>query len=792
MAGGAITVAPADAIAAPPRGGAQDVVSTAEIEDRAREAADTIRRAYTLARQVEAPTAEELARRLVRGQLLLDRDEPETAAVVFLDLLENHANTPAAKQASFYLAESLRKLDMTRWAAETYGGVLAARDNESVRFHQRALARLFEIGSPPRAQGFARRPGLSATPEARARLEAVGASTTLPSLPSVLADEDLARLERWLQGLPLDRRSPELAYSYGRYLYLRGLVGQGRQQLEIVAPLGAPLSEGGTARPYRVRASYIIAAAMIAMGETEGALERFRLITATPTVGPGDREIVQLAWMAQARIHHDAGDATAAVAAYRRISRDSAYFPEAMYEIAWTLLRAGRNDDAMQALDLLLIYDPDSPIVPEIKQLRGKIKIQERDWEGAEGEFLSLRKEFSELSARLGARLSVSVDATAYLSAVVAEDMANFEFDAIMPRDAARVAESIPRGAQARDAAREVGMLRTELDDLRALLGKMEAAVAAPERVRLFEDLGAQVSLLDATDRELVKLQEELIYRERVRARSAKVEQLDDRRRRMRRALDSYYKGDESRAVAAERTRALLERSHQQQLSIAGLRAQLVATERYYDTTKTEQKIDHGAFLRQAAEVHDEIARLQKASDTARDEAARLQTQLRFDDPVRARQRAALAQYGQFIFQMWGAIPHRAGTPDVGLFKAVAKLRAQLAEARSELDQGALRRLQRTVTILREERVNLDRYLAELGGVEGDSRALIGEVMAATFTDVVTELGHRVTRSEVGLLDVAWAIQEVEAETIRRLEQARDRDLVEVDSILQAGLEDLQ
>ena len=59
------------------------------------------------------------------------------------------------------------------------------------------------------------------------------------------------------------------------------------------------------------------------------------------------------------------------MAAYRKISRDSVYFPEAMYETAWTLLRAGQNEAAITALDLLLVYDPDSPIVPEIKQLRG-------------------------------------------------------------------------------------------------------------------------------------------------------------------------------------------------------------------------------------------------------------------------------------------------------------------------------------------------------------------------------------------------------------------------------------
>jgi hypothetical protein len=40
------------------------------------------------------------------------------------------------------------------------------------------------------------------------------------------------------------------------------------------------------------------------------------------------------------------------------------------------------------------------------------------------------------------------------------------------------------------------------------------------------------------------------------------------------------------------------------------------------------------------------------------------------------------------------------------------------------------------------------------------------------------------------LLDVAWAIQEVEAEEIRRLETTRERDLGELDRVLRQATED--
>src|SRR5690606_3364079 len=122
------------------------------------------------------------------------------------------------------------------------------------------------------------------------------------------------------------------------------------------------------------------------------ALDRFARITKARPSDPNDRQIVELAWLALARIHHDEGNVDDAVRAYRRIGRDSPYFPEAMYETAWTLMAAQQYEQAVQALDLLLVYDPDAPIAAEIKHLRGKVRIQQRDYEGAEEQFLALRR----------------------------------------------------------------------------------------------------------------------------------------------------------------------------------------------------------------------------------------------------------------------------------------------------------------------------------------------------------------------------------------------------------------
>lgn len=736
-------------------------------------------------------TEEELAKRVVTGQLMLAERDVESAAIVFLDVLENHPNSEAASQAQYFLGEALVLLGMDRWAIECFLANLIDHSNDGERFHQRSMARMFDLAVPRREEGFARRPGLSATPEVRARLEAIGMPVeTAP--PEGLVDEPtIQRIVLAVESLPVEQREIELRYAYGRWLYFNDKHDAAIASLDSVSPLDIPMTTGGVGAAWRVRAFYLAATATLAKGDVDDALARFDALTKAVPRTERDKRIVELGWLAIARIHHDQGQADLAVKAYRRISRDSPFFPEAMYETSWTLLAAGGHQQALQTLDLLLVYDPESPVVPEIKQLRGKVKIQRRDWTGAEGEFLELRREFDDLSKRLGKSLEAKGDAATYFSAVASEDMLHFSLGAVMPVEAVPVAETLPRAVQAVDLANEVGETELMLFETRVLLARMEEAVGAKERARLFLDLGAHLSSLDSADLDLLDLQEKLLGQARAGVSGAGLDEIETQRRALRKQVDNPLGDNSSRDDAAEQLRERAEEVHQLDLTIQALRAQLVATERYYDETRKDQQIDPQGFLNQAAELRDEIAGLEAEVATMEAEVGQAQTAIRFSDPWAEAQRQASDRYSEFLDRAFTAM--LAAKPSKTLRKLwdrANSLRDRVDAGRERLDEAAGRRLKRAIQIIREERVNLDAYQIELTDQEAAARDLVGVVMQASYRDVVGELANLVTRSEVGLLDVAWAIQEVESEEIRRLETTRDRDMRELDRVLDQALED--
>lgn len=736
-------------------------------------------------------TEEELAKRVVNGQLMLAERDVENAAIVFLDVLENHPSSEAASQAQYFLGEALVLLGMDRWAIECFLANLRDNSNDGQRFHQRSMARMFDLAVPRRDEGFARRPGLSATPEVRARLEAIGMPVETEPPEGRVDDATIQRIVLAVESLPLDQREIELRYAYGRWLYFEDKLDAAIESLDSVSPLDIPMTTGGVGAAWRVRAFYLAATATLAKGEIDDALARFDALTKATPRNERDKRIVELGWLAIARVHHDQGEADLAVKAYRRISRDSPFFPEAMYETAWTLLAAGSHEQALQTLDLLLVYDPESPVVPEIKQLRGKVKIQRRDWAGAEGEFLELRREFDDLSKRLGKSLEAKGDAATYFSAVASEDMLHFSLGAVMPVEAVPVAETLPRAVQAVDLANEVGETELMLFETRALLARMEEAVQAKERARLFLDLGAHLSALDSADLDLLDLKEKLLVKARSGVSGAGLADIESQRRALRKQVDNPLGDASSRDDAAAQLRERAEEVHQLDLTIQALRAQLIATERYYDETRKDQQIDPQGFLNQAAELRDEIAGLEQEVATMEADVEQAQTAIRFSDPWAEAQRNASDRYSEFLDRAFAAM--LSAKPNAKLQKVwdrADSLRGRVDDGRERLDEAAGRRLKRAIQIIREERVNLDAYQIELTEQESAARDLVGEVMQASYRDVVGELANLVTRSEVGLLDVAWAIQEVESEEIRRLETTRDRDLRELDRVLDQAMED--
>jgi tetratricopeptide (TPR) repeat protein len=757
------------------------------LERRLSEATEAIRGALEVAQKAGKKSADEAAKRLVQGQILLEEGDAERAALIFLELAEAFPGAPAGDQARFFLGEALYRLDMRTWAAECFQQNLAASAVDAERFHQRSLGRLLDLATPRRSAGFARRPGLSALPEIRGRLRALGLPVTREAPEGVLdASAEEAVVAR-VEGIADDDRSAELHYAYGRYLHLRGEHERALAELDAIATTDIPLSKGGPDAKWRVRAAYLGGVAALAGGDPDEALARFaQIIKAQPSKGR-DKQIYELAWLARARIHHDRGDYERALKGYRRIARASPYYFTALYETAWTLLRADRFALAGQTLDRLLALEPGGPLAPEIRQLRGKLRILQGDLEGAEAAFEELRLEFE----RSGKALAATAAPPDYYAAIAGSDMEGFALAAVLPASTRAIARTLPRAVQAESIAQTIGVLDRELADLRGQLTRMEAAVAAPDRVRLFTDLGAQSAALDRAENDLMEVMEELCVRAGKGVDGRAYDELDRKRAGLRAKVDQPMSAEERSRGPQRRISRVDDFLRSLEAAIVAIEAEVVAAEHSLLLASSRNQAITDDQVAGVIEMRRALAELQEEAAGIRETLGGIEVEVRFNDPYRARRAQAVAAYRRLLAAMYASLSRAAddSAENRALWKRTQQLLAKVDEGRGLLDAAAVARLEAAMIVVREERANLDQIKGELVALKSGAEGTVGEVVAATYVDVAGEIANWEMRSEVGKLDVAWARKEAEAREARLLERKRDRDQREIDRALEIAEE---
>lgn len=733
----------------------------------------------------DAASADELAEKLVRGQLLLAEGDFERAALAFFELRENHGGSDAAAQASYYLGVALARLGLVKWSVESFSANLRDESPQGRALHQRSLARLLELASPSVDARRAELPTLTATPERRARLRALGGHLESTSPPSKLESEDIRRISRWVEGIADDALSPELRYAYGHFAFKSGAYAEASSTLIELIPDERALDGSDAIGRVSLRAAYLWAAAQLELGDEEAALVGFDRVCAYNPTDSANERVVEMAWLAMGRLHYDAGRGQAAVVAYGGISRSSPLYPEALYETAWSLLAAGRHAAALDALEVLEIYIEDADFVAEVQQLRGKVAIAQRDWSGARETFTGLESDFRERVQAVRATALTTEGALDYYGAVTDDELQQFTLDALVPVSALSVARALPRAAQTEQLAQDFGALDRELLQLRELLARMEDAVLADERTLLFTDLAAHMSNLDATALEIVELREMILARQSRGLFDAQWRALQKQALRLRKTVDTPDVEGGSRGAVMREVDELGELIQRNGLVVDGMKAQLIAIEREYARTRGQQKIDAQGFLNQAASMRAELREAKTDARRLRAEVIELRGSLRYTDPWAAARRDALADYVDSLDQGWAFLSKRSRAGDFRrIWQRSAQLLARLEPLRTTLRAEATRRLQRAWIVLAAEKRNLQRYRAQMNAQRRVVSELVAEVVAATIPDVIDELEHWVIRSEVGKLDVEQAIADVEVEIMRSLESRRSTDLREIDRLL--------
>lgn len=719
--------------------------------------------------------AQTAAQRLVAAELLYRLGDYGQAATLFLDYIQRFPAAAGYPEALYYLGDALyRQRDFL--GARRQLATLVARGPGP--FYQRGLARLIAVA---------------------------------------LSTGDLAAAEPQLQALarlPVHETEPATLYVRGKYHFFARQLDEALSLFRAIAP-GAPL--------YR-QARYFIGACLVAQKDYAQATAAFRSILADPTLrspaatprttnravassrlapNAAEQQLLDLTHLALGRLLYQQGELVRAAEHYEQVSRQLASFDTALYETAWVYIKQQRLDAALRALDLLALAQPDSSLVPEVSILRGNLLIRLGQWSRASKLFANQRGRFAPAREQLATLLANHTDLTTFFNALLARDLERgagaLAVAAEVPPLVNDWVKELPPVRRGLAVVADLGELGATLDQADRIIQRVQSVIDSPQRLRVFAGYAAAREATVALENRLAQLRQRLLRRERELTYSllspAERGQLDQLARE-RAALDgqiSKLPTDPAsfgrRARARERRVGELEAELSRiGLTVTNLRAQLVAVEKFFaDSPSGRDPTIRKGFEREAGDIRAAVAELDREAEALELELANAREAAGVGGPQEVAERASKERFRtlverehQLLSVYRARLPNAAqqelATTDTLLARCDA-VDTTLRLFNAEIESGVQARLEKVRVALAEEAERLRANRGELATYRAASDQVVGGVAYDGYREIERRFSDLVLRSEVGTIDVSWALKEAKTSEVSRLVRQQKADL---------------
>ncbi len=721
-------------------------------------------------RRAEPSREETLLKRLSDGEIQYLLGDFKTASVLFYDLVSDNEfrSHPQFADALYYLSDSLYQQHNYIGSRLYLRELLALRS----RHYREALARYLEIAG---------------------------------RLNEFEGIEGYIQQARTLSGGTLP---PELAYVYGKWMFKRTDLPT-VERLRRVRDVFWPLAQNPG--PLRLQSAYFLAVASVQERKYDEAIEQFRKIVQTPSEGPNDLQVKELSNLSLGRVLYEIGRYDEALDRYQEIPRNSLYFVDSLYEIAWTQVRKNEYEKARNATDILLLVAPESTIAPEARILQGHLLLKLQKYDEATETYDGVINTYAPVRDEIDALLSVNKDPVAYFDNLLARNDRQLDVAQLLPPVALKWATTQREVA---DAVRIVDDLETgrrgvrDANDIAVRILK-----ALEERgLETFPELQEGYTRADAVDSALTRAEESL-----VRIEGAIVGDLlgPDQKAELERLL--VQKADlEKRFAELPKTQAEVEARRQRLkdkvlaidaeafrlgYDIQSLYAVVSAIDKWIVDTRAQRRNtpeDEKAFQAKVQAELDELIALEKSLEEVRkqlqDQRDTVASSIGGEDVIRTRYGEILAREHELMAQVESGVGGDAGrvmSRAHELRSRIADIRQRVGSAKGNIRAQVTRRGEDIKQKVLTEQALLQGYGGDVNAVSGEARNLVGRIAFDSFQRVRQQFYDLVLKADVGVVDVSFTRKQDRTSKIQDLSQKKDRELQALDAEFKEVLKDV-
>ncbi|ADO70491.1 hypothetical protein [Stigmatella aurantiaca] len=602
---------------------------------------------------------------------------------------------------------------------------------------------------------------------------------------------------------------PELAYVYAKWLFKRTDL-PAPERINRARAAFEPLVHASRDVIPR-QSAYYLGVLSVQAGELMDAIERFRALTALPPRGTEEFRIRELANLSMGRLLYESGHLDEALDRYQEIPRDSEFFVDTLYEIAWTQVKRGRFDQAKNAIDLMLEVDPESTRVPDAQLLQAHLLLKMRRYAEATESYQHVISTYRPVQDKLDELLTRTSDPVIYFDNLLSQHSRTLDLGALLPpaalryattqqeiAEASRLVEDLAKGQQGVLEARELAtrVLDTltrqgwkafpELHEGYDRVDAVESGLTRMEQVLV--QLEAALVLEHLTPEERQQLEALRREREPVAARFAllptTLEEKETRRQRMQARID---------ALDREAFRLIYELQSQNTVTTAMLKG--MNTSPSAKGAPTEAAVDLLAKIQIEMDAFEELkAALARTRAQLAEERSTVATFVAGEERIRQQFYEVLKQEHLLLASISSRLPEDVARQMAHVQEVRERaegLRLRVDTAKSVLHAQMERRVRTIHDKVRAEEALLAGYGEETVSASSNARNLVGRIAFDSFRRVRQHFYELVLKGDLGLVDVAFTRKQDNTEKIQALSAQKDQAMRALDKNLKETLKDV-
>ena len=711
----------------------------------------------------QARTNDLITQRILDAEVNFGIGNYDDAAVVLYDITEKHQSHPGWPEAVYYLGESLFQKGNLIGSRSAFA-LLVEKKGARTKYYQQSLQRLIEL---------------------------------------TLKLDDGTGADKWLDALdqvPTAEKRNTVPYVRGKYAFFK-------KDYDRALALFRDVPKSSD---YFPQAKYFMAASYVGQRELPKASALLKRLVDYPVSTDEHRRVIELSHMALGRIYYEQDQPSQAVNSYLNISRTSKLFDESLYEIAWVHVKNKNNGQAIEALELLDLADPNSAQAPEVKILEGNLRIRQgqqlaEDGKGSSQEqydkavklFDYLRATYAEPKKTIEAIRDENRDPRAYMAQITGRESKTFDTRATLPPVAAGWLRQEPGVSRVVAVEADLEEIQRQVNEAEITIERLEKTLGSQSRVNSFPSLAEKRARSTEILEDVVRLRMELndIRRAKVATRAtpeqkSQLDQLLKDRLRILTELGALPNSDVTfrQRVQQEKARyvSIDQTAAQAATTTANASAEMRALEHFLadaSVSKLPEK-DAELFNVTMAELKTEVVDLQAELEKAQRDLRLAQDLAGVGDPNAAEIRSKRAQLAALLDQENTVLSAVGDDPQLAsLDKRSSDLTSDLESLNQRVDKTVDEALSGVRSTLSEEKTKLATYNREFLNYEKESRELGGTIIAQSFDNVARKFYDILIRSDAGTIDVTWSVRESADQLARRLtlDQARERKTLDAE-----------